>query len=754
MIQKIKSFMKFFTLLALLSISFQLLATNIQLTIPAQVNGNIDSIASIASIVRTTSVNDTIPLSWHNGSYTGMRNISGNDLCNITVQAALLSGEQVVDSIKFYITIGNDTSIVTASTNSNLYGTIFTLYLVPETNIVHTDLFSKAIDTNIVKRVHIENLDSIADAYYAEGLYWYRNMPVNYQLFDSNYIPLILYPSGYHRNTVTTSQTVFAFYEQYQITHDSIDKVGFVNNANWLKNNNHSGYYLYDFDFSHTGLITLNEPWVSAMAQGEALGALTQAFYFLHDSVYLIEADSVFNTLCGNSAEFWSVYTDEKNYYWMEEYPNKDLCHVLNGKMAAIWGIFQYYTITRNKLAKCLLEAGLRTVRDHYNLWNVVNQDNSYYCKHNQIKPDYHAVHKNQYKTFAQRFNLPQLYDAYLCLNNTPNEILTDTIFALYSGDSIAVPVKSVLNWEVIENLDWLSAVRINDEIIVKIDSNLSDTSKTENISVLFENDETKRITILQLPKYYFSFSSDILISESNEDSLKCHFFTNIPNTHFEIEDPSWINTIINTDTLVIIIQNNYDTITRSTDIIASYKNIAFDTIRITQNAFIPYLDVTPNTVILKEYNDSAIVNLHTNIPTFDMNTNDDWYTYSLESDSTILIVSVYNDLSPKNGTLNISSSYLNTAINISHLATSGYKPVINSISEVYPIPTKGILHINPANNLTNYKLKIYNNMGSLVYSKTLYLQSTIDISQLPPNVYYINIIYEDTQEIHKIVKY
>ena len=58
------------------------------------------------------------------------------------------------------------------------------------------------------------------------------------------------------------------------------------------------------------------------MAQGLALGAISMAYSYTGDSIYLNSANGLFKTLYSNNEDNWCVVVDENQYYWLEEYPN------------------------------------------------------------------------------------------------------------------------------------------------------------------------------------------------------------------------------------------------------------------------------------------------------------------------------------------------------------------------------------------------------------------------------------------------
>jgi hypothetical protein len=147
------------------------------------------------------------------------------------------------------------------------------------------------------------------------------------------------------------------------------------------------------------------------MAQGEALAAMCMAYHLTGGRKYLKTAEGFFQTLYSNTNATWCFIIDKDGYYWLEEYPNEDFCHVLNGFLFALWGLWDYYVITGNNFSLTLFKAGIRTVIDHLEFWNIENENMSRYCSHSIVE-DYHEIHQNLFRAYADLLNIPAFNDA------------------------------------------------------------------------------------------------------------------------------------------------------------------------------------------------------------------------------------------------------------------------------------------------------------------------------------------------------
>jgi hypothetical protein len=143
-------------------------------------------------------------------------------------------------------------------------------------------------------------------------------------------------------------------------------------------------YFAYPFDFSLGGREreTLNAPWWSAMAQGEALSLFVRLYRATGNERWARAADKTFATMddIGPRKKPWSVYVDRRHYLWFEEYAgNTKPLVVLNGHMFALFGIWDYQRLTGSEEAAELFDAGVTTLREYLPLFRE-DGEASYYC--------------------------------------------------------------------------------------------------------------------------------------------------------------------------------------------------------------------------------------------------------------------------------------------------------------------------------------------------------------------------------------
>ena len=163
-------------------------------------------------------------------------------------------------------------------------------------------------------------------------------------------------------------------------------------------------YLPYSFDISPHGDIydELHSPWYSGMAQGIGLAALVRLYNITGKTEYLEASREIFSTFKRFRSEndIWTVFVDEGGYYWIEEYainyPDEAAGRVLNGFISAIYGLYDYYLLTKDSDAKDILLAAITTIYRYMPDFRDVG-DVSFYClRHLHKDKAYHFLHQSQ----------------------------------------------------------------------------------------------------------------------------------------------------------------------------------------------------------------------------------------------------------------------------------------------------------------------------------------------------------------------
>ena len=127
-------------------------------------------------------------------------------------------------------------------------------------------------------------------------------------------------------------------------------------------------WYPYDFDFAVHGDTAhlLKAPWYSDMAQGQALSLFVMLFEATVADAWKAAADATFLSLSHgvDPAQPWGSWVDGSGNLWLEEYPRMPSTNserVLNGRLFAAFGLFDYHRITAAPRAAELYDGALTT---------------------------------------------------------------------------------------------------------------------------------------------------------------------------------------------------------------------------------------------------------------------------------------------------------------------------------------------------------------------------------------------------------
>jgi len=153
-------------------------------------------------------------------------------------------------------------------------------------------------------------------------------------------------------NPVTVCHYGLYWFNRYLTRGLEKDRRLLLQQAEWLLNNGSSGpkkslLFYYSFDVPE---YTLKAPWVSGMAQGEALSLFLRAYEISGRSIFLESCHRVFNSLMIPVDEGGPLARFPDGTPIIEEYPSPiGLIGVLNGSIYGILGIYDYLIYTKNR---------------------------------------------------------------------------------------------------------------------------------------------------------------------------------------------------------------------------------------------------------------------------------------------------------------------------------------------------------------------------------------------------------------------
>jgi hypothetical protein len=213
---------------------------------------------------------------------------------------------------------------------------------------------------------------------------------------------------GVHYTPVTTAEYALGNLGCYLTTRDPNFRGVFIRQADWLRRNltvgARFGVWLHTFEFPPYGLAA---PWVSAMAQGEGVSVLLRAHEMTRDPVYLTAACHAFGAFLHDFSEQGVSVRDEHGDLWLEEFPTTPPVHVLNGFIFALWGVLDFYRVTRDSRARSVWEEGVQTLRKNLhryelNWWSRYDLRSRSACS-----AHYHRTHVRQLFVMADLADEP-----------------------------------------------------------------------------------------------------------------------------------------------------------------------------------------------------------------------------------------------------------------------------------------------------------------------------------------------------------
>ena len=193
---------------------------------------------------------------------------------------------------------------------------------------------------------------------------------------DDSGIPLLDYHGaiGLQYNPIAIAQYGLGNYNLYQRTGLEEYREKLTLAADWLKDNlaeNSFGVpvWMHHFDFEYQE--GLYAPWYSGLAQGQGISVLLRAYQLTRNEEYLKAAEKAFLSFQLPVREGGVVSQDENGYLWIEEYLVSPPTHVLNGFIWALWGVYDYYLLTKDETAQEVYQAALRTLADNLQCYDI-----------------------------------------------------------------------------------------------------------------------------------------------------------------------------------------------------------------------------------------------------------------------------------------------------------------------------------------------------------------------------------------------
>jgi len=347
----------------------------------------------------------------------------------------------------------------------------------------------------------------------------------------------------------------------------------------------------------------------------------------------------------------------------------------------------------------------------------------------------------------------------------TPSLVVSSNVLSVgaLQGSPATFNITSNMNWNIASNQDWLivNTSKGTGNSTITLTANSNPTIAVRNATVTITGTGITPITINVIQDagaaYLSVKSNDVLIAAAENSTKTFVIISNIGWT--ASSDQSWLtlNTYkgSNSATVLLTAQANQTSDTRTAMINVSGNNVPSQSILVTQDAGMPILTVSANTLTITPVNTSTF-NIHSNT-NWTVLSNQPWLTLSIESGSgnATLILTAQSNLtaSLRAASLMIFGTGVSPqAITVLQDISSGFNDPNDNSLFIYPNPTKDDLNITNINAGT--KISIYDLKGNmLIYKIATSTTCKIDISTLSRGFYTIRLIDDLMTQTSKFIK-
>jgi heparosan-N-sulfate-glucuronate 5-epimerase len=232
--------------------------------------------------------------------------------------------------------------------------------------------------------------------------------------YDETGIPKLNYQGdiGIQYNPIAVAQWSLGNYNLWKKDNCKNSYRKFIRGADWLHENlqtNKKNIYVWHHNFDWIYKENLKKPWYSGLAQGQGLSVLCRAYKTTKDNKYLESIKKVNESIQTNISDGGVTAKDIEGNIWIEEYIMKgNPTHILNGFIWALWGIYDYWLLTKNNDTKILFDNYIKTIKSNlhkYDIgyWSLYElSDNKIAMQASQF---YHKLHIVQLKILFKMSN-------------------------------------------------------------------------------------------------------------------------------------------------------------------------------------------------------------------------------------------------------------------------------------------------------------------------------------------------------------
>jgi hypothetical protein len=163
-------------------------------------------------------------------------------------------------------------------------------------------------------------------------------------------------------------------------------------------------WFSFPFTWDKGAPELMRAPWYSGLTQGKALGLFSRLYGLTSDPRWKAAADGVFASYLAprSSTAPWFSRTLPDGSTWFEEYPDGwPSDRILNGNIGAIFGLWDYWRISRDPVSTDLLARAIASVKRELPSYEVPGEYSYYGLRFHAQKSGYHRAHEQQLRQLA-----------------------------------------------------------------------------------------------------------------------------------------------------------------------------------------------------------------------------------------------------------------------------------------------------------------------------------------------------------------
>ncbi len=195
--------------------------------------------------------------------------------------------------------------------------------------------------------------------------------------YDKKGIPQLNYQGdiGIQYNPIAIAQWSLGNYNLWKKNNSQDCYEKFIKGADWLNNNlnlNNGNVYVWQHHFNWVYKENLVNPWHSGLAQGQGLSVLCRAYRVTENNQYLDSIEKVYQSFLVDVKNGGVTFKDRQGNIWIEEYiMEKNPTHILNGFIWGLWGIYDYWLLTKNKDVEKLFYEYVKTIEHNIKKYDI-----------------------------------------------------------------------------------------------------------------------------------------------------------------------------------------------------------------------------------------------------------------------------------------------------------------------------------------------------------------------------------------------